>query len=127
MRRTLIVTLAVLLAAIAVCAAARAVLNDAAQRADRLCSLAVLAAQEHRPDRAKEMVVALAEYWRQKTAVLELLASHDALHEVNVSIAEARICLDCEDHDDFLRCMSNAAEALDHLRDEQSVRLSNLY
>ena len=62
-----------------------------------------------------------------RSAALELLASHDALHEVQSSIAEAQICLECEDRDDFLRTMSQTAQGLAHLRDEEALRLSNLY
>ena len=127
MRRMLIVTLAVLAASIALCAACQAVLNGAVDRADALRSAAVLAAQEHRIADAKSLVLELAQYWKDRSAALELLASHDALHEVQSSIAEAQICLECEDRDDFLRTMSQTAQGLAHLRDEEALRLSNLY
>ena len=43
------------------------------------------------------------------------------------SIAEARICLECRDHDDFLRTMAAVEMGLSHLKDEESVRWANLY
>lgn len=127
MKRTLILTLAVLVAALAVCAASLAALNGVVDEAERLQSLAVLAAQEGRTDDAKSLLVALAEHWRERAGLMELLASHDALHDVDAAIAEAQICLECDDHDDFLRTMSALRAGLEHLKDEEALRLSNLY
>ena len=127
MRRALILTLSVLAVALAVCTASLLALNHTVAEAERLQSLAVLAVQEGRAAEAKTMVVELAEYWRDHGALMEMLASHDALHEVGAAIEEAEICLECEDHDDFLRTMSTVRAGLEHLRDEEAVRLSNLY
>ena len=127
MKRTLILTLSVLAAALIACTASYFILNATVDRAGQLQSLAVLDVQEGRPLRAAERMVALAEYWRDRTPLLETLASHDALHEVTTAIAEARICLECDDHDDFLRTMSLVGAGLEHLRDEASIRWSNLY
>ena len=107
MKRKLALTLAVLACALAVCTAGLFALNDAVDEAERLQSLAVL--------------------WEGRGALMETLASHDALHEVSAALAEAQICLECEDHDDFLRTMSTVRMGLSHLRDEQALRLSNLY
>ena len=127
MRRTLILTAAVLAVALAVCWASQAALNGAVDEAERLQSLAVLAVQERRIADAKTLVTALAEFWAGRANLMEMLASHDALHDVDAAIAEAQICLECEDRDDFLRTMSQTAQGLAHLRDEEALRLSNLY
>ena len=63
----------------------------------------------------------------ERAALMETLASHDALHDVDAAIAQAQICLECEDHDDFLRTMADVSAGLSHLRDEEAVRWSNLY
>ena len=127
MRRMLVLAIVVLAGALGVMTAATSTLNRAVDRASDLGSEAVLAAQEGRPDRAEEMVTALAEHWRACTPALEVIADHDALHEVQTGIAEARICLECDDHDDFLRCMAVVDGALAHLRDEEALSLANLY
>lgn len=127
MRRTLILTLAVLAAALSVCAGSLLALNDTVDRADALRSLAVLAVEEGAPSQAKARMVALAGLWEERAPLLQTLADHDALHEVSSAIAEAQICLECEDHDDFLRTMSGVAAALNHLKDEEAVCWSNLY
>ena len=127
MKRKLALTLAVLACALAVCTAGLFALNDAVDEAERLQSLAVLAVDEGRPDEAKSLLLRLAELWEGRGALMETLTSHDALHEVSAALAEAQICLECEDHDDFLRTMSTVRMGLGHLRDEQALRLSNLY
>jgi len=127
MRRTLILTLAVLAAALLVCTASMLALNDAVDRADELQSLAVLAAEEGDASNAKTLLAELARFWEERAALMETLTNHDALHDVSAAIAEAQICLECEDHDDFLRTMSHLSAGLTHLRDEEAVRWSNLY
>ena len=127
MKRTLILTLAVLAAALAVCWASQAALDGAVDEAQRLQSLAVLAVEEQRFSDAKSLMVALAEHWAGQATLMEMLASHDALHDVAAAISEAKICLECRDHDDFLRTMSTVELGLNHLKDEEAVRWENLY
>ena len=127
MKRTLIITLAVLAAALALCAVSQRVLDGAVEEAGRMQSLAVLAVEEQRFSDAKTLMGQLAEYWGGHSRVLEMLASHDALHDVDAAIAEAQICLECEDHDDFLRTMSTVSMGLEHLKDEEALSFMNLY
>ena len=127
MKRTLIMTLCVLAAALAVCAGSMLALNGTVEQARRLESLAVLAVQEDRAEDAGELLVELAELWRDRAPLLEMLAEHDALHDVAAAIAEAQICLECGDHDDFLRTMSAIELGLGHLKDEEALRWENLY
>ena len=127
MRRTLILTLAVLSCALAVCWVSRGTLNATVDEARLLHDQALLAENSGDSGRAVELLVRLAQLWRDREGLLELLASHDALHDVAAAIAEARICLECRDHDDFLRTMSDVEMGLEHLKDEEAVRWENLY
>jgi len=126
-KRTLLVTLCVLAVALGVCAVCQRALDGAVEEAERLTSLAVLAANEQRFSDAKTLMGTLAEFWQRRSRVLETLAGHDALHDVASAIAEAQICLECEDRDDFLRTMSIVRMGLEHLKDEEAVSLMNLY
>lgn len=127
MRRTLILTLAVLACAMGVCGFSQAALNDAVDEASQLHAQALLAENSGDGERAGELLVRLAQLWRDRAGLLETLASHDALHDVAAAIAEAKICLECHDHDDFLRTMSIVEMSLTHLKDEEALRWENLY
>ena len=127
MRRTLILTLAVLACALAVCALSQATLNDTVEEARQLRAEALLAENGGDVERAGALLSQLAQLWQDRAGLLEKLASHDALHDVDAAIAEAKICLECRDHDDFLRTMSTVEMGLGHLKDEEAVRWENLY
>ena len=127
MRRAMIVTAAVLACALAVCALSQAALNGAVARAEALHARAIEAAEANAPARAEALLDALIEFWEDRAPTLEKLVSHDALHEVAAALAEARICLACDDRDDFLRTMSTAKLGLEHLRDEEALSWQNLY
>lgn len=127
MRRTLILTLAVLACALAVCGISQATLNETVESAEQLRALALLAENGGDAERAGALLAQLAQLWQDRAGLLETLASHDALHDVANAVAEAKICLECQDHDDFLRTMSAVEMGLDHLKDEEAVRWENLY
>ena len=127
MRRTLILTLAVLACALAVCALSQATLNDTVEEARQLRAEALLAENGGDVERAGALLSQLAQLWQDRAGLLEKLASHDALHDVDAAITEAKICLECRDHDDFLRTMSTVELGLNHLKDEEAVRWENLY
>lgn len=127
MKRTLILTLAVLVTSLAVCAASLFALNGILDEADRLQNQAVLAAESGDFSGAKTRLVALARFWADRATLMEMLASHDALHDVDAAIAEAQISLECGDHGEFLRAMSTVRMGLLHLKDEEALRLANLY
>ena len=127
MRRALITTAAVLLCALAICILSLTALTHAVSEAGDLCSRAVLAVEERRMAQAKSLMVELAESWKGHTALLEFIVNHDALNDVTVAVAEAQICLECADHDDFLRTMSTARLALEHLQCDESLCWQNLY
>ena len=118
--------LAALALSLTLCVAARTALNDAVEEAQTYRVAALMAAEAGQQGDAKTALLALAQAWKRHRAALETLASHDALHEVQSGIAEAQICLECGDHDDFLRVLSNLGMALEHIRDEQALRWENL-
>lgn len=127
MRRTLILTAAVLVCALAMCALSLHMVNTAVDEALELHGRAMLAADAGQTDDARALVAELSDRWRSRGSLMELLASHDALHDVGGAIAEAAICLDCDDRDDFLCAMSRLAMGLEHLKDEEAVRWENVY
>ena len=127
MRRTALLTLMMLALALGVGLGAASYTRAAVDAAMDLGSRAVLAMESGQPDEAADLLHALARLWREKSPVLERFTSHDALHEVASGILEAQICLDCGDHDDFLRTMAVMNGGLEHLRDTEALSWENLY
>lgn len=76
---------------------------------------------------AREGLTALANLWAQRATLLEMLCAHDDLHEVKERIIQAQICISYTDMEDFYANVSLIGEALEHIRDGEALRLSNLY
>ena len=74
----LIVTAAVLIAALVVCGASLRAVNTAVDTALQLHHETLLAAQRRQSDLAVERMTQLAEFWEAKDPLLETLISHDA-------------------------------------------------
>lgn len=127
MKRALGLMLAVLFLAVAVCVGASGFLCATIDEARYLHNEAVRWVENGDVDRAAALMVEMATLWRKREPVLEMLASHDSIHEVKIGIIEAQICLECDDHDDFLRTISITGEALDHMRAVEALSFSNLY
>lgn len=127
MRRTLILTLTVLILSLGSCAGSAAFLGGVIEQARYLHNEAVRYVEADDPTKAKELMVELAALWRKKEPILEILTSHDAIHEVKLGIVEAQICLECGDHDDFLRTISITGEGLEHMKSTEALSFSNLY
>ena len=127
MKRTLTLTLAVLFFALAVCTGGSIFLRDVIGKVRHLHNEAVRCVEADDIASAKQLMVEMAVLWRRKEPFLEVITSHDAIHEVKLGIIEAQICLECGDHDDFLRTISIAGEGLEHMESVEMLSLSNLY
>ncbi len=76
---------------------------------------------------AEESLVAIANRLQKARATLEILTSHDDLHEVMLQIADARVCLEFEEMSEFQRTLALMGETLSHIRDMEEPTLANLY
>lgn len=76
---------------------------------------------------AREGLVALANLWEENETLLEVLCAHDDLHEVKERIIEAEICISYTDMEDFYANVSLIGEAIEHIRDGEALKLTNLY
>lgn len=127
MRRTIVVALAVLALACALCGAGTHLVHRAATEADTLYRQAERAARLGDTNGAMEAVDALEAKWRQRRPALELLTGHDALSDVQASIADARVCLENNQRVEFLRACAAAREALEYLMATESLHVLNLF
>ena len=127
MRTTLIALIVVVLAAVALCAFAQARVCAVVEEMDLLRVEAETRARAGDDTGAAECLTRLAGRWQEERAAMEMLTSHDDLHEVAAQLVDAQVCLENGDMDDCLRALAQLGEALRHIEDMEALTLSNLY
>ena len=75
---------------------------------------------------AKAELGQMAGAWSRHEQVMEMLAPHEQLHEITVLIIEGDANLTAGDRDDFNRSMALLGEAVNHLREEEQLKLTNI-
>lgn len=126
-RSTLIAMIVVAVLSVCVCAGC---LLSVTRTIDSMQTLRVRAAEFVRAgdDRqALEELVRLANRWKDAAPILEILTSHDDLHDATREILDAQVCLEAGDFDECNRVLSQLGETLMHIGDMEQIRLSNLY
>ena len=127
MKRLAITTAAVLTACMILCTWSLTALNGVLDEAHGYTVEVFVQMERGNITAAREGLVALANLWDEKETMLELLCAHDDLHEVKERIIEAEICISYTDMEDFYSNVSLIGEALEHIRDGEALRLTNLY
>lgn len=127
MKRLTITTAAVLAACLILCTWSLNMLNGVLDEAHGYTVEVFAQMEKGNITAAREGLVALANLWDEKATMLELLCAHDDLHEVKERIIEAEICISYTDMEDFYANVSLIGEALEHIRDGEALRLTNLY
>ena len=127
MKRLTIITAAVFVLCIAVCTWALITLNGILDEAHGYTVDVFTQMEKGNVVAAREGLVALANLWDEKMTLLEVLCAHDDLHEVKERIIQAEICVSYTDMEDFYASISLIGEAIEHIRDGEALRLTNLY
>lgn len=126
MKRLFIVMLCVLFAALGLCVFSSLSICAHVDEAERLRIMSFEALQDGDDERAMELLVALASHWSDCKPLLEIMTSHDDVHEASMHITDAMICLECGDSDDFYRSMAQLSEMLEHICEVETLKLSNV-
>ena len=127
MKRLAVLTLVVLAVSLAVCAASMLTLNGILDEAHGISTSVFVAMENGDVMAAREGLVALATLWDEKSDLMEVLCAHDDLHEVKERIIQAEITLEYTDMEDFYSSVALIGEALEHIRDQEALSLTNLY
>lgn len=127
MKRLAITTAAVLTACMILCTWSLTALNGILDEAHGYTVEVFAQMEQGNITAAREGLVALANLWDEKETLLELLCAHDDLHEVKERIIEAEICISYTDMEDFYANVSLIGEAIEHIRDGEALRLTNIY
>ena len=117
MRTTLIALIVVVLAAVGLCAFAQTHICAVVEEMDLLRVEAETRARAGDDAGAAERLTRLADRWQEERAAMEMLTSHDSLHEVYSELVDARVCLESGDYDDCYRALAQLGEALHHIRE----------
>lgn len=126
MRGTLISMIAVTALAVTVCGYSLTLFGQATGGMEEMRTEVLERIAQEDAEGARELLDRMEEMWSRQEAVLAVLAAHDALHEISALIIEGRANLEAEDLDDFNRSMALLGEALDHLHQEERLRLANI-
>lgn len=126
MRAALISMCAVLAAAVAVCITSMLVQFRVLDTMDGLCGDAIEHVLADDAPGAMEHVDKLHDALEGSSWFMEMVASHDQLHEALGSIVDAQVALECEDVDDAYQALARLQGTLEHLRDHETFSLANL-
>lgn len=121
------VTAGVLAVSLLVCALSMIWLNSVLDEAHGITIDVFTAMEEGRVEDARQGLVALATLWDEHSDLLEMLCAHDDLHEVKERIIQAEICMEYTDMEDFYSTVALIGEGIEHIRDQEALRWTNLY
>ena len=126
MKRTAIVTAAVLLICLIACTASMWTLNRLLDEAHDMSVEIFTAMETGDINHARETLVALANLWDDHAVMLETLCDHDDLHNVKERIIQAQICIEYTDMEDFYSTVALIGEGIEHIRDQEGLTWTNL-
>ena len=127
MKRLTITTIAVLAACVILCTWSLVTLNGILDEAHWYTVEVFTQMEQGNITAAREGLIALANLWEENETLLEVLCAHDDLHEVKERIIEAEICISYTDMEDFYANVSLIGEAIEHIKDGEKLKLTNLY
>lgn len=127
MRGAFVSMCAVLAASLALCIASMLLHYSALDELEYVCGKALTHVRYEDSESALAYVGEMERSFGRSSRWLELLASHDSLHDIHTSIAEARVALECEDMDDSLQALERLRGSIDHMRQYEGLSLANLY
>jgi hypothetical protein len=126
MRTTLIAMCVVLCVSLVLCFYSMRVQMTALDALDDMRASVLEAVHAGDVQKAEEELVVLANSFREYAQTLELLTSHDDIHDAYSHLVDVRISLECEDLDDAYQALAQLGEALGHLREHEEFTLANL-
>lgn len=125
MKRTIRITIGVLLAALALCCFAQNRIIRFTERARHLRTEAILALDGGDVQRAEVLLVELGSYLKENQAALEMFCDHADLHELKGELIDAQASIEFGIEDDFYQAIYRFGEMLDHIASVEEMRIEN--
>lgn len=126
MLKNLIAALTVIVLSIGICAFSMGWTKKVADEIDEMRMEAANMAEAGDTEGARAQLSRMAESWSRHERVMEILASHEQLHDITELIIESDANLYAGDGDDFVRSMALLGEAVRHLYEEERLTLTNV-
>lgn len=127
MRRTMIITIAVLVCTMALCTLNHREVNRVVNHARHLRTEALEAMDDGEVQKAEERMVALASYIEDEQLWLQMVCDHGDLHELRVNIIDAQAAIEFGIEDDFYQAVYRFGEGLEHIAEIEKISWGNLY
>jgi hypothetical protein len=126
MRAKLIGVIAVAVVAVSFCLVCLFVVSHAVGQMEELSMEAQDLVEQGQIDEAVAKMTQLAVEWERHKQFLEIMISHDEMHEVVERYTEAEINLKRNRLDEYFQSMALLQEMLDHIREQEKVRWGNV-
>lgn len=127
MKRLAIMVAVVLAVSMAVCTLGLAALSGILNEAQDMVTRISVSMERGDEAAAREGLAVLAEKWDEYAGLMEIICDHEALHSVKERIIQVQICMEYTDMEDFFAALALLGENIDHIWDEEALRLSNLF
>lgn len=125
MRRMLIVTVTVFVLSMALCTLSAVNVHRVTHEMRHLRSGAILHMEKGEIQAVEETLAELANYLAENSGWLEIVCSHDDIHEIKGAIIDAQASVEFGIEDDFYQAIYRFGEGLDHIASIEEFRLSN--
>jgi len=126
MRRMFVSMCTVLAASLGICIVAMMIQFRVLGVLDEGCKVAIEYVKQDNNAGAMSKVREIKMTLDDRGAFMELIASHDHVHEAVSAVNEARVALECEDIDDAYQALETLLGILEHMRDHETLSLANI-
>lgn len=127
MRSTVIGVSIVTVICLAICVLALLFVNDVTEKSEDMRAHILELVDSGRDDEARHELSELKKYWKSKEKILEIITSHEDIHDVSRQLAEAEVTLSEGEYDDFIKSMAALSEMLEHIYQEEQLRITNIF
>jgi len=126
MRRMLIVTIGLLILSMALCTLTAVNVHRVTHRMRHLRSEAILHMENGEIQAVEETLAELANNLAENSGWMEMVCSHDDIHEIKGAVIDARASVEFGIEDDFYQAIYRFGEGLDHIASIEEFSWSNL-
>jgi len=116
----------VLAAALGMCMLSMHVHERALGLMEPVCARAIAAVRADDGGEAARAVAEMDEIMQRCSGTLEMLASHNDLHDTMTCLRDAKVALECGDMDDAYQALARLQGMLEHLLEHERLTVENL-